>query len=72
LKRPGWEQKTGKAGLEAALTMLRGHAEVLRWAKALARAVEDLEGWNEAQALAHDYQVNFYGKSAYVTFPQGG
>jgi hypothetical protein len=57
LHRPCWEQKTGKEGLEAAWTMLRGHlgplvtgadamryTEVLRRAKALARAVEDLEG----------------------------
>ena len=35
-------------------------------------ASDPLENPDEAQALAHDYQVNFYGKSAYVTFPQGG
>jgi hypothetical protein len=52
-----WEQRTGKEGLEAALSMLRtqlgplvtgadgtGYAEVLLRAKALARAGEDLEG----------------------------
>jgi hypothetical protein len=57
LQRPHWEQKTGKEGLEAAFSLLRGHlgplvtgeqgarySEVLRRAKALARAVEELEG----------------------------
>jgi hypothetical protein len=57
LQRPDWEHKTGKGGLEAALGVLRAQlgplvtgaeaarcAEVLRRAKALARAVEDLEG----------------------------
>jgi hypothetical protein len=57
LQRPDWEHKTGKEGLEAALSMLRTqlgplvtgaegtrYAEVLRRAKALARAIEDLEG----------------------------
>ena len=57
LQRPDWEQKTGKEGLEAALSMVRAqlgplvtgaegtrYTEVLRRAKALARAVEDLEG----------------------------
>jgi hypothetical protein len=57
LQRPDWERKTGKEGLEAALGVLRAqlgplvtgadgsrYAEVLRRAKALARAVEDLEG----------------------------
>jgi hypothetical protein len=57
LQRPDWEQKTGKEGLEAALRMLRAqlgplvtgaggtpYTEVLRRAKALARAVEDLGG----------------------------
>src|SRR5262249_14942517 len=27
---------------------------------------------SEAQALAHDYQVNFFGPSAYVTFRRAG
>jgi hypothetical protein len=57
LKRPDWEHKTGKNGLEAALSIVRAqlgplvtgadntrYTEVLRRAKALARAVEDLEG----------------------------
>jgi hypothetical protein len=57
LQLPDWEQKTGKEGLEAALSMLRAqlgplvtgaegtrYTEVLRRAKALARAIEDLEG----------------------------
>jgi hypothetical protein len=57
LQRPDWEQKTGKEGLEAALSMIRAqlgplvtgaedtcYTEVLRRAKALARAIEDLEG----------------------------
>jgi hypothetical protein len=57
LQRPGWEQRTGKEALEAALSMLRAqqgplvagadatrHTEVLRRAKALARAVEEREG----------------------------
>jgi hypothetical protein len=57
LRRPDWERKTGREGLEAALGMLRSqlgplvtgaegtrYAEVLRQAKALARAIEDLEG----------------------------
>jgi hypothetical protein len=57
LQRPDWEHKTGKEGLDAALSMLRAqlgplvtgaegtrYTEVLRRAKALARAVEDLEG----------------------------
>jgi hypothetical protein len=57
LQRPDWEQKTGKEGLEAALSMLRTqlgplvtgaegtrYAEVLRRAKALARAVEEKVG----------------------------
>jgi hypothetical protein len=57
MQRPDWEHKTGKEGLEAARSMLRAQlgplvtgaegarcAEVLRRAKALARAVEDLEG----------------------------
>jgi hypothetical protein len=57
LQRPDWERKTGREGLEAALSMLRSqlgplvtgaegarYAEVLRRAKALARAVEDLDG----------------------------
>jgi hypothetical protein len=57
LQRPDWEHKTGKEGLEAALSMLRAQlgplvtgadctrdTEVLRRAKALARAIEDLEG----------------------------
>jgi hypothetical protein len=60
LQRPDWEHKTGKEGLEAALSMLRaqlgplvtgadgtGYAEVLLRAKALARAGEDLEGLTE-------------------------
>jgi hypothetical protein len=64
LQRPEREQKTGKEGLEAALAVLRAQlgplvtgaeatrcAEVLRRAKALARAVEDLEGWT---AGGHD------------------
>jgi hypothetical protein len=51
------QQKTGKEGLEAALSILRAqlgplvtgaegtrYTEVLRRAKALARAIEDLEG----------------------------
>jgi hypothetical protein len=59
LQRPDWEDKTGKEGLEAALSMLRArlgplvtgadatrYTEVLRRAKALARAVEDLEARN--------------------------
>jgi hypothetical protein len=57
LQRPDWEHKTGREVLEAALGVLRAqlgplatgadgtrYAEVLRRAKALARAVEDLEG----------------------------
>jgi hypothetical protein len=57
LQRPDWEHKTGKEGLEAALSMLRAqlgplvtgadgtrYPEVLRRAKALARAIEDLDG----------------------------
>ena len=57
LQRPDWEQKTGKEGLEAALSMLRAqlgplvtgaertrYTGVLKRAKALARAIEDLEG----------------------------
>jgi hypothetical protein len=56
LQRTHWEQKTGKEGLEAALSLLRGHlgplvtgehgarySEVLRRARGLARAVEELE-----------------------------
>jgi hypothetical protein len=56
LRRLDWEQKTGKEGLEAALNIVRvqlgplvtgadctRYTEVLRRAKALARAVEDLE-----------------------------
>jgi hypothetical protein len=56
IQRPDWEQKTGKEGLEAALSMLRAqlgplvtgaegtpYTEVLRRAKALARAVEELK-----------------------------
>jgi hypothetical protein len=57
LKRPAWEQKTGKEGLETALTLLRAHLgplvngpeavryrEVLRCARTLARAMGTLEG----------------------------
>jgi hypothetical protein len=57
LQRPEWEHKTGKEGLEAGVLVLRAqlgplvtgaegtrYAEVLRRAKALARAVEVLEG----------------------------
>ena len=57
LQQPDWERRTGKEGLEAALSMVRAqlgplvtgaegtrYTEVLRRAKALARAVEDLEG----------------------------
>jgi len=57
LARPGWEQKTGREGLEHALTLLRSHMaplidgvdcqryrEVLRFAKALANAVNGLRG----------------------------
>jgi hypothetical protein len=30
------------------------------------------DSFSEAQALANDYQVNFYGTSAYVTFRRAG
>jgi hypothetical protein len=56
LRRPDWEQKTGREALQAALSVLRSqlgplvtgaegtcYTEVIRRAKALARAIEDLE-----------------------------
>jgi len=57
LERPGWKDKTGREGLEAALMLLRSHLgplvngeesqryrKVLRCAKALANAVNGLDG----------------------------
>jgi len=57
LNRPEWEHKTGREGLEAALTLLRSHMgplingedcqryrEVLCFTKALANAVNGLHG----------------------------
>jgi hypothetical protein len=57
LERPEWKQKTGREGLEHALSLLRAHmgplvngqdcrgyCEVLRCARALAQAVNGLHG----------------------------